>query len=493
MQHLDRRRFLSESAFLAAAAAAAPSLGSLSAEEKAVAEKPGSAQEKLRVAVIGVLGQGMSHVQGYAAKHNCVITTICDVDFGVIGPAMKYITKAQGRAPTYEQDIRKVVEDKNIDVISIATPNHWHALAAIWAMQNGKDVYVEKPVSHNVSEGRRMVEVARKEGKICQTGTQNRSAEGIRSAIEYIHSGKIGKVKLARGLCYKLRPSIGKVAGPQEPPSSMDYNLWCGPAPFEKPHRKKVHYDWHWVWATGNGDLGNQGIHEMDKARWGLKKDTLPKTVTSIGGRLGYADDGETPNTQIINFDYGDCELVFEVRGLPSDSPYPGKKSPKRGAKPGYFVGNVWYGSEGFVVCPSYSGGVAYSNDGEILEEFSGGGDHFGNFIKAVRSRKKEDLTADILEGHLSSAMCHLGNISHRVGTSEVLPKGKVFGSKGADDAVKSMVDHLGEHKVSTTDTKIVIGKKLTLDKNEKFVGDKEADALLTREYRTGFVVPAKA
>jgi predicted dehydrogenase len=491
MQPLDRRRFLSESAFLAAAAAAAPAIGSLSAEEKAAAKKPGSASDKLRVAVVGVRGQGMSHVRGYAARHNCVVTTVCDVDKAVIGPAMKHIEKEQGKAPTYEQDIRKVVADKDIDVISIATPNHWHALAAIWAMQNGKDVYVEKPVSHNVSEGRRMVETARRYDKICQTGTQSRSTEGMQAAMAFIHGGKIGKVKLARGLCYKLRDSIGKVKGPQQPPSSMDYDLWCGPAPADLPRRKNVHYDWHWIWAYGNGDLGNQGIHEMDKARWGLKKDGLPKSVMSVGGRLGYTDDGQTPNTQIIEFDYGDCELVFEVRGLSSDSPYPGKKSPKRGVKRTAFVGNVWYGSEGFVVCPSYNGGVAYSNDGEILAEFSGGGDHFGNFIKAVRSRKKADLNADILEGHLSSALCHLGNISYRVGKQEILPAGKVFGEKAADDAVKSMVDHLGQHKVSTTDTPVTIGKKLTLA-GEKFVGDKEADAMLTREYRAGFVVPEK-
>ena len=492
MQPLDRRRFLSESAFLAAAAAAAPAIGSLSAEEKAAAKKPGSASEKLRVAVVGVRGQGMSHVRGYAAKHNCVITTVCDVDKAVIGPAMKHIEKEQGKAPKYEQDIRKVVADKDIDVVSIATPNHWHALAAIWAMQNGKDVYVEKPVSHNVSEGRRMVETARKHDKLCQTGTQSRSSKGMQEAMAFIHGGKIGKVKLARGLCYKLRDSIGKVKGPQQPPSSMDYDLWCGPAPADLPHRKNVHYDWHWIWAYGNGDLGNQGIHEMDKARWGLNKAGLPKSVKSIGGRLGYIDDGQTPNTQILQFDYGDCDLVFEVRGLPSDSPFPGKKSPKRGPKPDYFIGNVWYGSEGFVVCPSYSGGVAYSNDGEILAEFTGSGDHFGNFVKAVRSRKKEDLNADILEGHLSSALCHLGNISYRLGEPELLPKGKVFGSKGGDDAVKSMVNHLGEHKISTTDTKIVIGKKLTLDAHEKFVDDKAADALLTREYRKGFEVPEK-
>src|SRR5262249_47869773 len=241
--------------------------------------------ERLRVAVVGIRGQGCAHVGGFAGKHNCVVTVLCDADSAVLGRAMKIAEGQQKTAPRYVQDIRKVVEDKDIDVISIPTPNHWHALAAIWAMQNGKDVYVEKPVSHNVSEGRRIVEVARKERKVCQTGTQSRSMKGLRDAIAFLRSGKLGKVKLARGLCYKLRPSIGKVKGPQKPPSTVDYDLWCGPAPKKPLMRKSLHYDWHWVWDTGNGDLGNQGIHEMDKARWGLGKNTLARSVRSLGGR----------------------------------------------------------------------------------------------------------------------------------------------------------------------------------------------------------------
>jgi predicted dehydrogenase len=499
MHRIDRRRFLSESSFLAAAAAAAPAIGALCPE--AEARVPGSidAVDKLRVAVVGVRGQGMSHVHGYTNKKlNCAITTICDVDKAVIGPAMKHVEKAQGKAPKYVQDVRKVIEDKDVDAISIATPNHWHALIAVWALQNGKDVYVEKPVSHNVVEGRRIVEAARKYKRICQTGTQSRSQPGMRDAIAFLHSGKLGTVKLARGLCYKLRPSIGKVDGPQKPPATMDYNLWCGPAPYKMPHRNTkngtVHYDWHWFWDYGNGDLGNQGIHEMDKARWGLRKNELPRSAMSIGGRFGYIDDGETANTQVICFDYGDCELVFEVRGLPSKSPYPGKDSPKTGKKPQNFVGNVWYGSEGFLVCPSYNGGIAYSNDGEVIKKFSGGGDHFGNFVKAVRSRKSSDLNADILEGHLSSALCHLGNISHRLGTPESFTeKPTAFASKAANDAMADCVAHLKENKVDVGGIRYSLGRKLTLDqKSETIPGDKEASLMLTREYRAGFVMPEK-
>ncbi len=498
MRTLDRRDFLHESALLASAAA-------LLAGDRLLADKPASNEkdspgDKLRVAVVGVNGRGMSHVGGFAGKNNCVVTTICDADRAVIGRAMKAVEKKQGKAPKYEQDIRKVVADKDIDIISIATPNHWHALMAIWAMQNGKDVYVEKPVSHNVLEGRRIVEAARKYKKICQTGTQSRSTSGMRDAMAFLHSGKLGQVKLAKGLCYKLRPSIGYVTAPLAIPKSVDYDLWCGPAPREALMRRRLHYDWHWVWNTGNGDLGNQGIHEMDKARWGINKSTLPLRVMSAGGRFGYQDDGQTANTQVIWFDYGDCELVFEVRGWPSDSPYPGKMSPKT-PKPDTkkwpnFVGNIFYTGSGYLVCPSYSGGVAYTKDGEVIQKFGGGGEgaHFANFVKAVRSRRHEDLNADIEQGHLSSALCHLGNISHLTGGDEVFgSKTLPFGITSADESFAKMVEHLQANKIKLDGIKYRLGKKLTLDPSKEcFEGDHAADWLLTREYRKGFVVPDK-
>jgi predicted dehydrogenase len=424
----------------------------------------------------------MNHVSGFNNRNSCVITTICDCDEAVIGRAMKAVEDKMGKAPKFEQDIRKVVEDKNIDVITIATPNHWHALAAIWAMQNGKHVYVEKPVSHNVSEGRRIVEAARKYNKICQAGTQSRSGTGLREAMEYLHNGKMGKVKVARGLCYKPRPSIGKVDGEQKIPATIDYDLWCGPAPKNPLMRKNLHYDWHWVWDYGNGDLGNQGIHEMDKARWGLGKSELPKSVVSLGGRFGYVDDGQTANTQICVYDYGDCELIFEVRGLRTDG--------LKGAR----VGNIFYGTEGYMVVPDYSRATVYDLKGEEVKKFGGGEDHFGNFVKAVRSGKKEDLNADILEGHLSSALCHLGNVSYRLGSEQAFDKaGKAFGDdKEAAETLGRMEEHLKENKVPLDGTKCQVGKKLTINpKEETFKDDKDANAMLTREYRKGFEVPA--
>jgi predicted dehydrogenase len=494
MRPLSRRDFLNSSTVAAALAAAGSLVDGLPAEEPkaAKAAKKGLANDRLRVAVIGVRGRGMSHVGGFTNDAlNCEVATICDCDEAVIGNAMKAVEKKQGKPPRYEKDLRRVMDDKSIDIVTIATPNHWHSLAAIWAIQAGKDVYVEKPVSHNVSEGRRVVEAARYYQKICQAGTQSRSTTGMRAAIGYVLSGKIGKVTLSRGLCYKRRESIGKVSGPQQPPKTMDYDLWCGPAPNKPPMRNTkfgtVHYDWHWIWDYGNGDLGNQGIHEMDKARWGLGKNTLPNSVISVGGRFGYVDDGETANTQICVYDYGDCELIFEVRGLPTGD--------YKGAK----VGNIFVGPDGYVVCPNYSSGVAYSNSGEVVQKFTGGneGAHFANFIDAVRSRKRELLNGDIEEGHLSSALCHLGNISYRLG--QLAPLGvdpaEFASDKLAAETLVRMREHLKDNKVSPETTQYHVGPRLTLEpKTESFVGQgsEPANAMLTREYRKGFEVPAK-
>lgn len=495
MRSIDRRDFVKLSASASGLLALAALDNPVAAKEKPAEKADGtpSSNDTLRVAVVGVNGRGMSHVGAFAGnkKLNTVITHICDADEGVISKAMKAIEGKQGQAPKFEQDIRRLLEDKSIDIVSIATPNHWHALGAIWAMQAGKDVYVEKPVSHNVKEGRMIVESARKLGKICQTGTQSRSAKGMQDAIGYVRSGKIGTVKLAHGLCYKPRGSIGKVDKETPIPKTCDYNLWCGPAPMTPLMRKRLHYDWHWVWATGNGDLGNQGIHEMDKARWGLGKMELPKSVVSVGGRVGYVDDGETANTQVCFFDYGDAELVFEVRGL--------KTRHFKGAR----VGNVFFGSKGYVVCPTYGTGVAYDNDGAITQVFAGGGEegHFENFIRAVRARASKLLNADILEGHLSSALCHLGNISYRLGQESSEADLAEFFHDGQNplglgeagrETFGRLKAHLAENKVAPT-SGFRTGRKLAIDpKTETFTTDSQANQMVSREYRKGFEVPDK-
>jgi predicted dehydrogenase len=483
MSFLNRRDFLKGSAGLGAALAGAGLVGS-SSEAAQEQNQRGGANERLNVCVIGVNGQGKGHVGGYSGRHNCVVTHICDADSAVVRSAMDIAQKGQGFAPRYEQDLRRIMENRDIHVVSIATPNHWHALAAIWAMQAGKDVYVEKPVSHNVSEGRRIVEVARRTGKICQTGTQIRSNPGIKEAIDFLRSGKLGKVLVARGLCYKRRDSIGRAEGEQPIPKTVDYDLWCGPAPRRPLTRRRLHYDWHWTWDYGNGDLGNQGIHQMDVARWGLGKNELARSSLSVGGRFGYEDDGETANTQISVFDYGDSQLIFEVRGRPT--------KPFRGAD----VGNVFHCSDGYMVFPRYNVAIAYDLKGQELQRWTQGGNHFGNFIQAVRSRRHEDLNADILEGHLSSALCHLGNISYRLG-QRVLFNGRTraFGdNREAGETFARMQEHLRENGIAEDGATYVLGRRLTLDpKTERFSNDDEANRHLTREYRRGFEVPARA
>jgi predicted dehydrogenase len=488
---LDRRSFLNHSAVIAAAMAALRGTPIIADDPKPVQSKR-SPGETLNVCVIGCGGRGGNHISAWNARSDAQITTLCDVDSAHVTSGMKSVSKKVGREPKFEQDIRKALEDKSIDIVSIATPNHWHALAAIWAMQAGKHVYVEKPASHEVLEGTRMTQAARKHNRICQVGTQSRSMPGMQQAIAYLHDGKLGKVKLAYGTCYKRRDSIGKVKEATPAPATIDYDLWCGPAPKLPIMRKKLHYDWHWFWAYGNGDIGNQGVHEMDKARWGLNKSELPKSVVSVGGRLGYIDDGETPNTLLCVYDYGDAELIFEVRGLPSDSPYPGNLGGK--PKKDNFVGNIWYGEKGILVCPSYNSGVVLSPDLQVVQKFSGGGDnlHFENFVKAVRSGKHEDLNCDIAEGHLSAALCHLGNISYRLGKETPLGELKeIAGGKDATDALKRMVAHLEDNKVDAN-SPAHLGPLLTIDpKNEQFTGEHKdkANPMLTREYRKGFEI----
>ncbi len=483
MSQFSRREFLESSMFAAATAALASRAGlSFAADEAA----PGSA-EILRVAVVGVNGRGGSHIDGFGKRKDCEIAAIVDVDEVVGNRQADAIEKRFGKRPTVYTDMRKCFDDKSIHIASIATPNHWHALAAIWAVQAGKDVYVEKPVSHNVFEGRQLVEAARKYKKIVQTGTQSRSNPGMRELIKIIHDGGIGEVKLARGLCYKPRGSIGP-RGNYDVPASVNYDMWSGPAQMTTLTRPKFHYDWHWQWETGNGDLGNQGIHQMDIARWGLNEMSLGETVLSYGGRFGYEDAGETANTQVCIHQYaGGRRLVFEVRGLKTE------KYKDAG------VGVIFSGSNGYAVMPSYNGGTQFDKDGNKVKDFGGGGDdnHFGNFVKAVRSRNIEDLNADILQGHLSSALCHVGNISYRLGTP-VAAKDITAKLQGDDEALETFdrfQQHLLDNKVDPATTKITLGPKLTLAGKEEFSGERAAEAnkLTTREYRAPYIVPQTA
>jgi predicted dehydrogenase len=473
MSNLSRREFL-ERSIAAAAAAAAPATPVLA---NAGPERRAGPGEMLRIAVCGVKGRGLEHIGQWSSMKDVQVAAIVDIDENVIHDAMSRVEKNGGNKPAYYQDFRKMLEDKSIDAVSVATCNHTHTLISIHSVMAGKHVYVEKPLSHNVWEGRKLVEAARKYNKVVQHGTQNRSGGAQRKAAAFLAEGKLGPVKVSRGLCYKSRKSIGKK--PDGPvPKGVDYNLWLGPAP-ERPYNPNFfHYNWHWHWETGNGDIGNQGVHEIDKARWFMGKTTLPLRVTSIGGRFGYEDDGETPNTQIAVFDYGDSQLIFEVRGLDTEK-YMGEA-----------IGNVVHCKEGYVA--NYG---AFDLSGKkITMDVKDDGratNHFRNFIEAVKAAKPEMLNADVLEGHLSASLCHLANISYRLGELRPITKDDPFTSEEGNETFNRTRKHLADNGVDLAKTQVHVGRTLSFDPaKEKFVNDPEADKLLTREYRKPFVVP---
>lgn len=486
MSRSSRRQFLEQSMFATAAALAAQSRLAIGARVDDQSPSVGP-NDLIRVAVIGAGGRGQSHIDGFAGKPGTQVTHICDCDEGAGQRSCDAAGEKQGgKKPTWVKDLRKVLDDKSIDAVSIATPNHWHALAAIWAVQAGKDVYVEKPVSHNVLEGRRLVQTARKHNRIVQTGTQSRSNPGMRDSMAFIHGGGIGEVKVARGLCYKRRDSIGP-KGNYEVPKEVDYDLWSGPAPILPVTRKRFHYDWHWQWAYGNGDLGNQGIHQMDLCRWALNENKLCDRTFSLGGRFGYTDAGETANTQMAIHDYGDRQLVFEVRGLPTD---PFKTA---------MVGIIIEATKGYLVMTTYDNGVAFDLEGKVIKQFSGGGDgfHYRNFQDAVRKRDHKVLNADVEEGHLSSALCHLANVSLQMGTpvnsSEVLGKLKdIDGPENVQASWERTMEHLYKNEV--VDYRVQVGPRLKFDPvSETFPGNPEANARLTRDYRKGYEIPLES
>jgi predicted dehydrogenase len=428
--------------FLKTGAVAAASLASASSAMKIL-----GANDRIRIAVVGVRGRGWDHVKGFHPIPGVEIAYLCDIDENVLRQRVADAEKMDIPKPQTYVDVRKLLEDKNVDAVSIATPSHWHSLVGIWAAQAGKDIYIEKPCSHNWWEGRQLVRAVEKYKVICEHGSQCRSSAAIREAMDQMRSGLLGDVYMSRGLCYKWRETIGHAA-PEPVPAGVHYDLWTGPAPLKQFTKNRFHYNWHWIWDTGNGDLGNQGIHEVDLARWGLGV-TLPTKVTALGGHFLFDDDQQTPNVITAAYEFktpgGQTKLMtFEVRGwttnheagigtrefagggvpdagLKTATPSAGQAKKSLGPASGKpsTIGNLYYGSKGYLVISDYD---SYKSFLGSAEEPGPGkhvpvkNEHFVNFIECMRSRRAEDLHAPILEGHLSATLVHLANASYRLG-----------------------------------------------------------------------------
>ena len=471
--------------------AAAASAATVSGVDSLLACSPPrgrSVNDRLGVAVMGARGRGKSHLAFFASRRDTRVLYVCDVDSMVGSLRAEQVARKQGGvAPTWVSDIRLALSDPRVDIVSIATPNHWHALAAVWAMQAGKDVYVEYPVSHNVQEGRCMVAAARRYQRVCQSGFQSRSNPGMISAIDFVRCGGVGTVRLARGICFK-RARAPEPAGVYPIPSHVNYDLWLGPAPAAPVTRQRFHYDWRWQWPYGNGSLGSQTAHQLDICRWGLQAHSIGDVAVSFGAALGHHNTVDPSHGQVSVHQFGDKSIVTETRGTPV--------RPFRGLH----VGVIFEGTDGYVVMTSYHSGTAFDRDGRAVRHFRGGGGtapHLVNFLNAVRRRSCHELNCDIEEGHLSSALAHTANISYQLGHDVTLEaaRSQAANLDVADDVLQSlerMQVHLREHGVDSDAAALRFGKKLECDPiAETFCDDQRANYMLTRRYRRPFIVPA--
>ena len=438
-------------------------------------------KRRLNVLIMGARLHGGKHVDNFLALADCRIAYICDVDAAVAQRAALLVESKTGERPKVVKDLRDALSDGTLDIVSIATPHHWHALAAIWSLQAGKHVYVEKPLGHNFAEGESIIAAAKKYGRMVQFGTQLRSNGSLMAASEYMRSGKLGDVNLVHCITYKPRPAM--VHAPvNQVPDSVNYDLWCGPAPMDALTRSRLHYHWHWFWDFGNGALGNNGIHRIDVARIGLGLKGLGRSVSSYGGRFGPPDTGETPNTHVVIHRFDSCWVVQEVRGMPTK------------AYRGVSNGILFFGKTGTV---AYQKGFAVLRDlkGVEVERFPGKQqNHYRNFVDAIHAGDASRLAGDLYEGHVSSGLCHLGNISHRLGEEADDSRiAEAVGALGAPAPVSALLSRMREHRTANgVNERFTLGRTLQIDETRRpILADPDAAALLTRTYRPPYVVPA--
>ncbi len=452
------------------------------------------ANDQVNIAVIGCGSMGGSHIGNFPRLPGVKVVAVSDPDLH----RMDEKTAKLPYSVAKHQDFRRILDDKSVDALVIATPNHWHALMAIMACQAGKHVYVQKPVSHSIWEGKQMVAAARKYGRIVQAGTQQRSCPAMISAARDIQAGMYGRVQWVH--CSKLgsREPIGKATAPFEVPDHIDYNLWAGPAPATPVMRKQFHYDWHWQWDYGDGELGNWGIHYIDDLRHLLGWNDIPETVLALGNRFLWDDDGQTPNMVMALYEHQGVKVVLDIRNLPDLARAPGKRA---GGKSGAVYlksrGGNYIKTERGVIQLSRGGGSAYDLDGKRIKRYEGdsGRDHEQNFINAIREDKSSLLNCEIGEGHLSTAMCHQANIAFRLGRA-VTPDAARAALQQHQDALNTfedMKEQIAGVGVDLSRTGFIMGPKLSYNNAaQRFMGEhsREANAYTKLSYRQPFEVP---
>lgn len=451
-----------------------------------------AANEEIGVAIIGAGWRGGQLVPEFAEIPGVRIVSVCDPDAGRAAEKAKMVAEAtNGKSPVQETDLRRVLDSSAVDAVAIASPNHWHALNTIWACQAGKDVYVEKPVGHDLWESRQMVNAAAESGRIVQGGTQRRSLDNIRSAMRRIHAGEFGRVIRARAIIYTRRESIGLRSTPLPIPAEVDYNLWAGPAPMSPIYRDELHYDWHWVWETGNGELANNGSHMLDLTRWALGQERLAPAVVSLGGRFLWDDAGTTPNELVAYFDYEPAPLIAEIRNLP-EKPGSGASGAYQGVRTGFIVEC----EEATVAGTNHY--EVRDRDGRVVEKHDGtiGNQHAINFINALRRRSKDTLVCPVDVSHVSCGLALQGNISYQLGTDaqKSLTDTLADANPQLKDAAERMLGHLETLGVDAMKSGLSVGPMLSFDpQRERFTGpNSDAANQLTRRRnpRKPFVVP---
>ena len=492
MKKINRRKFLHKS--LAATAGLGVGLGL----QRSVWSQVRGANDDIWIGVAGIHGRGSSLTSQFHGLPGVRVVGLCDPDRNILEQRVREFAGSDKHKVTAYTDVREMLDNKDIDAIVIATPNHWHCLMTVWACQAGKHVYVEKPVSHSIWEGRKMVQAARKYNRIVQAGTQQRSCPAVQAAAADIKAGKYGKVLWAHCSFLGSRSSIGKVTEPQPVPSHIDYNLWAGPAPMSPVMRKSFHYDWHWQWNWGDGETSNWGVHYVDDLRHMLGWKSVPNSVIAAGNRFAWDDNGETPNMHFALFDYNGLKVVVDIRNLPDPQRPEGKKA---GGKSGAVYlksrdGNHIHCENAFIRM-ARGGGGAYDLTGKRIKQYAGDGGrgHARNFIDAIRDGRPQDLNADIEIVHLSTAMCHQANIGFRVGSQATAEQVRqsMKEHEDAENTLNDMLEQLDGNKVDLKETPFILGPKLDFDpRAERFVGIHAAAAnkYLKCSYRRPFVVP---